>query len=113
MSDGVDVSGALDFWNAGVIGCDVAKQIIQRHAHVAHGSRKSLPRLLPVPDFDDGLAANSIDFAAADPIVLVLIDPLKIGGNDLKLQGGTSGIQNQDIHERCFRPRQSCQRRER
>jgi len=41
-------------------------------------------------NMDDRLAANASNFAAADAIVLVLFDPLKIGGNHLKLQTGAS-----------------------
>lgn len=62
------------------------------------GSREGSHRLLSISDSDDRLAADSLDFAAADSIVLVVFNVLKIGGNDLKFQAGTSGIQDEDVH---------------
>ena len=52
---------------------------------------------------DDRLAADTLDFAAAHAIVLVLLDLLKIGRDHLKLQAGASRVKNQNIHRRAFR----------
>jgi hypothetical protein len=59
-----------------------------------------MPRLLAITNFDDCLAANAFDFATANSIVLILLDPLKVGGDDLKLQTGTPRVQDQNVHWR-------------
>jgi hypothetical protein len=49
-----------------------------------------------------GLAADPLNFPAAETIVVVTLDPLKIGGNHLKLQAGASRVYDQNIHLRDF-----------
>ena len=44
-------------------------------------------------------AADALDFTAAKTFVLVLFDAIQIGGNNLKLQAGTSGVQYKDVHK--------------
>jgi hypothetical protein len=53
-------------------------------------------------DLNDCLAANALYFSAADAVVLALLDPLKISGNHLKLQGRASRVQHQNIHHTVF-----------
>jgi hypothetical protein len=47
---------------------------------------------------DNRLAANPLNLAPTNAVVLVLFDSPKIGGNHLKLQTRTARVQNQDIH---------------
>ncbi len=55
-------------------------------------------RLVAMLNTDDCFSADSFDFAAADAIVLMLLDLLKVGGNNLKLQTRASGVQDKDVH---------------
>jgi hypothetical protein len=48
-----------------------------------------LPRSAMVLDGDDGLAADPLDFAAAQALIPVVGDPLGICGDYLKFQAGT------------------------
>ena len=47
---------------------------------------------------DDGLSTGALNFAAAETIVLVLLNALQVGCNDLKLQAGASGVEDKNIH---------------
>src|ERR1700757_2892009 len=102
MSDGLNIACALDLGNLRAIRRDVARQIIQRSSNVTQGRGQSLPRVLPVADSDNGLAPDTLHLAAADAIVFFLFDLFEVGGNDLELQTGTAGVQNEDVHCRCF-----------
>src|SRR4029077_4737286 len=88
----------LDLVNSGAFRCDVAEQIIQSRSHVSDRCRQSLPGLLALADLDDRLAPDPLDFPAQNAVVLKRFNLLEVGGNDLKLQAGTSGIQYQYVH---------------
>jgi hypothetical protein len=45
-------------------------------------------------NLNDSLDANSLDYPAQNPVIAVSFDLLEIGGNDLKLQAGTTRIQD-------------------
>ncbi len=57
-------------------------------------------RLLTIADTNDGFASYPFDFAAANPVVFVLLDLLQIGGDDLELKARTSRVQDEYVHER-------------
>src|SRR4029077_13067810 len=47
---------------------------------------------------DDRFAADTLDGAAGQPFVRVLLDGLKVSRNELEFYCGAAGIENQNIH---------------
>ncbi len=98
MSDRVNVTHTLDFRNTRLGRCDPADDEIERAGNIFQGGGKFLPGAVAFLHGDDGFGADTLDLAAQQANVLILADPLKIGGDDLKLQAGASGIDDQNVH---------------
>src|SRR6516165_8180945 len=92
MSDRVDVSLAVNFQNAGSIRCHVANQVFEGGCNISQRCCESLIQLVSISKTDNRLATNALNLTATDAIILELLDPVEIGGNDLKLQTGTSRV---------------------
>ena len=103
MSDRVNVGHALDFRNAGIRRGRPANDEIERPGNVFQGCGELLFGAVALLHGDDRFGADSLDFAAQQANVLILADPLKIGGDDLKLQAGAAGVENENVHGIFFR----------
>ena len=99
MANGVNIGRAPDLRHARSVGGDVANQVIQRRRNVSQRSRELLLCFFTRLKGDNRFAADALNFTPAKTLVLVLFDAIQIGGNDLKLQAGTSGVQYKDIHQ--------------
>ncbi len=77
-------------------------QIVESGADVSQRSRQRLGCVSSMLDSNDRFPPESFNLAAADAVVLLLFDLFEIGGDDLKLETGTTGIEDKDIHEGCF-----------
>ena len=77
----------------------MAKQVPQGSGDIGNLGRRFLPLTTAVLDRDDGLAANPLDEPAQNAVIARSFDLLELGRNDLKLQAGTAGVQDQNIHE--------------
>jgi hypothetical protein len=85
------VSRTLDFrysW----IGNDVANQVFECSGHISERLCEGLPWLVAVLDANDCLSSYTLNIAPANAVVFILSDPLKVCGNHLKFQGGTSRV---------------------
>ena len=98
MSDRIDVGSALDFCDARPVRSYISNYVFERRHCVAKRLRQRLCWLTAVADADDCRASNPLNFAAADAVIFVVADPLKIGRNDLELQRGASGVHHQHVH---------------
>jgi hypothetical protein len=98
MSDRVDVSHTVNFRDTGSIRCHVANQVFQGPCNISQRRCESLIRLVSISKMDNCLAPDALNLTATDAIILVLLDPVEVGGNDLKLQTGTSRVENQNVH---------------
>ena|SRR6516162_7201681 len=94
VTDGMHVCRALDFRDARLIRSNVSQQVVERCSHVPQGCSQGLSRLLAISNFNNSFATYPFDLTTENPIVLVLLDLLKVGCDDLELQAGTSGVQD-------------------
>src|SRR3974390_2436154 len=98
IPDGMDVRGAADLVHAGLIRCDVANQVVQGRSYIAQWRGELLLAAIALLKGDDGFPSSAFYHAAAQKLVLLLLDVLQVGRDDLKLQAGTSGIQDEYVH---------------
>src|SRR6516164_1910176 len=85
VSHGMHIRSAFDLGDARSIGSNVSEQVVEGRTHVAQWRGLSLARFVAIPGLDDRFAADSVDFPAQNPIILVLLDSLRICRDDLKL----------------------------
>jgi hypothetical protein len=57
-----------------------------------------LPRAVARLNRDDGLAADPLHIAPAQPLIGVPLDAFEVGRNHLKFQTGTARIEYKNIH---------------
>src|SRR5208337_5398172 len=99
MPNSVYVGGALYFSDTRAVGCDPANQIIQRRRNVAQGSRELLSGFAAFLKRNNRLTTDALNLTTAEAVVFVPLNPLEVGGDDLELQAGTSGVQYEDVHD--------------
>src|ERR1017187_9782841 len=98
MPNRVNVTRTLDLSDSRFVGGNVTNQVVQRRRDVSQRSGKLLFCGGPLLECDDRLPTDAFYFAAAEAFVLMLLDTIQIGCDDLKLQAGTSGIEYKDVH---------------
>src|SRR5215831_15565528 len=98
MPDGLNVGGAANFLNTRFVGSYVSDQVIERCGVITEGCSEFLLGFVFRLKGDDRLAACALNFALADSLVSVLLDPLQVGCNDLELQARASGIEDENVH---------------
>src|ERR1700756_1919852 len=98
VTDGMYLGRTLDLGNSRAFRCNEPEQVIQSRTHVPQRRCQSLSGLLAIADLNDRLATDPLNFPAQNAVVLKRFNLLEVGGNDLKLQAGTSGIKYQYVH---------------
>ena len=99
MTDGVNICRTLDLRNPRLIGDDVSHYKIQRRRNVAQRGRELLPGLLAHLQGHNRFPADAFHFTLAQAVIFMLLDAIKVGGNHLKLQAGTSRVEYQYVHD--------------
>src|ERR1017187_2816738 len=98
MSNCVNVTRTLDLSDPRSVGGNVADQVIQRRRYVSQRSGELLFCFGALLERDNRLSTEAFHLAAADALILMLLDTIQIGCDDLKLQAGTSRVEYKDVH---------------
>src|SRR5450755_1573805 len=98
MPNRVNVTRTLYLSDSRLVGGNVTDQVVQRRRNVPQRSGELLFCVSAPLKRDNGLSTDAFHLAAADAFILMLLDTIQIGGDDLKLQAGTSGIEYKDVH---------------
>src|ERR1700756_5718151 len=98
VADGMYLGRTLDLGNSRAFRCNEPEQVIESRTHVPQRRRQSLSGLLAITDLNDRLAPDPLDPPPQNTVVFIRLDLLEVGGNDLKLQAGTTRIQHQYVH---------------
>jgi len=102
VAHGVDIGRAANLRHAGFIGHSPANHVIERRGSIAQGCRQFLRGTVGGLQRKDGFAADVLHFAAHQSLIGVFLDAFGIGRDHLKLQTGTSRVQNKDVHTISF-----------
>src|SRR5258708_27204350 len=98
MSYCVNVSHALNFRNAGIRrGCP-ANDEIECSGSVLQRCGELLLGTVTVLNRDNRFGADSLDLATKQADVLILTDPVEVRGDDLELQAGAAGVEDENVH---------------
>src|ERR1700691_3186940 len=92
MAHRLDIAQVANFADSRLFRYQPAKQVVESRGNVLDGCGEFLPRTIPGLHSDDGLATDALHLAAAQPLVGVLADAIRIRGNHLKLQAGASSV---------------------
>src|SRR5262245_25695247 len=99
MPNGMNIGRTLHFGNTGFVRNYPPDNKVQGPRDVPEGSCELLFRIATPLEGDNSFSANALYLAAHEPLVSSLTDSFEIGSDQLKLQTGTSGIQDQDVHQ--------------
>src|SRR5271169_1538518 len=98
MADRLNIGGAADLGYTGLVRRDVAHQVVQRRRNVSQRRGELLLGLVLPLEGDDRFAPGALDLTPTKTLILVLLDALQVSCNNLKLQAGTSGVKDKNIH---------------
>ena len=99
VADRVDVADRGDAGDAGLGRDEPAQHVVERGAVVAQRRRAPHRGLALDAEGDERLAADPLDHAAGELAVGVSLDRVEVGVDDLELEGGAAGVQDQYVHE--------------
>jgi hypothetical protein len=99
MSHGMNIGGPTHFRQPRLVGSDPANDEIKGRRNVSKGRRQRLVRTIALPQRDDGFPTDSFDLSPQEPDILVSLDPIEVGRDQLKLETGTSRVQNENVHQ--------------
>src|SRR5262245_3323500 len=98
MPHGMDVGRSLDICDSRSLGRNPTDQVLQGRRYIGERSRKPLPRSIAYLHRDDCFSTDSLGLATAQALIGVLLNPIEIGRNQLKLQSRASRVEYEDIH---------------
>jgi len=98
VADGVDVGERLDTRHPGLRRHQPAQHVVEGGAVVAQRRGPPHRRLALGAQGDQRLAADAFENAARQRAVLVAIDHLEVGRDDLELERGAATVEDEDVH---------------